>query len=116
MPFSDDINLSALPDLSGSLFLLDVFANPPRCRFSEIGRQITDRYGANIAGSFADEIETRPPLNHICAQFSATVEDAAPTFYRYELSAHRPGSYMRLLLPLWGSGRINLILGAVTQS
>jgi hypothetical protein len=30
MPFSDDVSLSELPDLSAGLFLLDVFATPPR--------------------------------------------------------------------------------------
>jgi len=109
IPFSDDLALSSLPDMSDKLFLLDVFANPARCRFSQIGSTITDCYGVNVAGKFADEIEARAPLNHVGAQSSATVEDRGPTFYR-----HR--GYARVMLPMWGGGRIDIILGAVVQS
>jgi hypothetical protein len=114
IPFSDDVALSSLPELRLRLFLLDVFADPPRCRFAQVGRMIAERYGAEIEGAFADEIRGRPPLNHVVAQFSATIEDSSPTFYRYgagEGGADR--SYARIMLPLWGNGRIDMILGAV---
>jgi hypothetical protein len=77
---------------------------------------ITERHGANVAGMFADEIKALPPLNHVGAQFSATIEDAAPTFYRYGSGADAAARYARIMLPTWGDGRISMILGAVAYT
>jgi hypothetical protein len=52
-----------------------------------------------LEGAFAEEIRGRAPLNHISAQFSATIEDRAPTFYRYGSGADSSDrSYARILL------------------
>ena len=117
MPFSDDVSLSSLPGGSADLFLVDVFANPSRCRFSQMGRAIVDRYGTNLAGAFADEIKGASTAQSPRRQFSATIEDNAPTFYRHNGDGDGPnGSYARIMLPLWGDGEINMILGAVTYA
>ena len=107
MPFADDVNLSHLPALAGSLLLVAVFAKPQRFRFNHLGDELIHRLGANITGKFADEVELRGPFEFLIAQASATVEARAPTCY-----SNRRG-YARMLLPTWGDGRIELLLGAI---
>ena len=115
MPFWDDVKLSALPDLSSGLMLIDTFERPQRFRFASIGQHILERYGSDLAGSFADEIETRAPLKFLIAQASATVEGGTPTFFAdgVEATGGRRSGYSRLLLPMWGDGRVGMLLGAI---
>lgn len=117
IPFWDDASLSSLHDATGRLMLVDTFENPQRFRFNTVGEQIQRRYGAGLAGKFADEIEAKGPFEFFTAQASATIEAKAPTFF-----AHRPSAkkdlldpYTRLLLPMWGNGRIEMLLGAIGQ-
>ncbi|MDR3421239.1 MAG: hypothetical protein P4L80_08380 [Xanthobacteraceae bacterium] len=117
MPFWDDVNLSSLPDLSGRLMLLKVFDKPARCRLEMLGEELKERRGRDVVGKFLDEIDTHPPLQYLNSQSSATVESRAPTYYRHG-STKRKGSgstdtYSRLLLPMWGDGRIGMLLGGV---
>jgi hypothetical protein len=53
-------------------------------------------------------------------QCKATVEGCAPTYFCQTAArkgdAEHPGDYARLLLPLWGSGRIEMLLGAVVPN
>jgi hypothetical protein len=117
MPFWDDVKLSSLPDLSGRLMLVDVFENPQRFRLNSIGQDLGARYGANVTGKFVDEIEVRAPFEYLAAQSSATIEGRAATFYARDASKSAPlqqDGYARLLLPLWGNGRIEMVLGAVS--
>jgi len=81
MPFSDDVNLSRLEKLSANLLLIDVFSAPQRFRFNHLGEKIIKKFGANIAGKFADESESHAPFNCFIAQASTTVEAQAPTLY-----------------------------------
>jgi len=60
-------------------------------------------------GIFADEIVPQAPLDYFLSQCSACTEGRAPTYCRIA----GPSSYARLLLPLWGDGHINSLLGAV---
>ncbi|HMM14379.1 MAG TPA: hypothetical protein PKA57_07085 [Parvibaculum sp.] len=106
MPYWDDVKLSALPRLEDRMMLIGVFEKPERFRFEIIGRRITEHYGKDVTGSFADEIASAAPLEYLRAQASATVESRAPTYVRH-------GAQARLLLPLWGNGRISMLLGAV---
>jgi len=106
MPYWDDVKLSSLPDLVDRLTLIESFDKPERFRFDIVGKDLVAAYGRNFAGSFADEIDTHAPLDFIRGQASATVESRAPTYYRHS-------GYARLLLPLWGDGRISMLLGAV---
>ena len=112
MPFWDDINISALPDLLDRLMLIDVFNKPVRFRFAIVGDEIKAQHGGELVGKFLDELEARDPLRYLNSQSSATVESHAPTYYR-SLEAGRRG-YSRLLLPMWGDGHIGMLLGAVT--
>jgi hypothetical protein len=112
MPFWDDINISALPDLLGRLMLIDVFNKPVRFRFAIVGDEIKAQRGGELVGKFLDELEARDPLRYLNSQSSATVESHDPTYYR-TLEAGRRG-YSRLLLPMWGDGHIGMLLGAVT--
>jgi hypothetical protein len=59
-----------------------------------------------LSGKFIDEIDLPAPLRFLRAQASATVEVRAPTYYK------DAGGTARLLLPMWGDGSINLLLGA----
>ena len=116
MPFWDDVNLSSLPDLSERLMLVDVFENPQRFRFNSIGQEIRTQYGASVTSQFLDKIEIKAPFEYLTAQSSATIEGKVPTFYASSLSKSarlRQNLYARLLLPMWGNGRIEMMLGAI---
>lgn len=110
MPFSDDVSLSQLSELSSNLMLVDVFAKPQRFRFNYLGEQLIRKLNSNIAGRFADELEPHSPFDFFIAQSSATVEARAPTCY--SCNPANPNEY-RILLPTWGDGRIKLLLGAI---
>jgi len=116
MPFWDDVKLSSLPDLADWLMLVDAFQRPQRFRFNSVGERIRERYGANLAGAFMDEIDPKDPLEFFIAQASVTIESGLPTFFKGSASAgskSRSG-YTRLLLPMWGNGHIEMMLGAIT--
>lgn len=107
MPFWDDAKLTDLPDLADRLFLLDVLAPPERYRFATLGKALTTE---ELAGRFLDETPLASPFDFLRSQAAATVECAAPTFFKEEGEL---GGYARLLLPMWGEGRISMMLGAV---
>jgi hypothetical protein len=86
MPFWDDVNLAALPDLSRRLMLIEVFDKPLRFRFGIVGEQLKERYGADVVGGFSDEIEIHHPFEYLNSQALASVESRAPTYYRHEAS------------------------------
>lgn len=104
IPFWDDAKLTDLPDLADRLFLLDAFQRPERYRFGVVGAAC----GGDLSGLFVDEAEPARPFEFMQSQCSATVEAAAPTVFRSE-----EGAYTRLILPMWGDGRISMLLGAV---
>lgn len=110
MPFSDDIDLSQLSELSSNLMLLTAFENPERFRFETAGERIVQDYGAPLAGKFSDEIGQNSPLDDLTEQCRMTVSQRAPTYYR-----SRSNSYARLVLPTWGEGHVVLLLGAVAK-
>jgi len=115
MPFWDDVTLSSFPGLADRLMLVDAFENPQRFRLNSVGEQIRKRFGADLAGKFVDEIAPKAPFEFFAAQASATIEAKSPTFFAGEAGAAddlRHG-YARLLLPLWGDGRIGMMLGAI---
>ena len=116
MPFWDDVNLSSLPDLSERLMLVDVFENPQRFRFNSIGQEIRAQYGAGLTSKFLDETEIKAPFDYLTAQSSATIEGKVPTYYAgfsSERAGARQNFYGRLLLPMWGNGRIEMMLGTI---
>lgn len=110
IPFADDVKLGTLGDSGADLLLIDVFQRPLRFRVAVAQPGIDARYGQSVEGIFADEIAPRAPLDFLLSQCSACVEGHVPTYYRRA----EPG-YARLLLPLWGDGHINALLGAVVQ-
>lgn len=107
MPFADDLTLTDLPDLAPKLFLIDVFDQPERFRVALAGEDLEAR---DLPGRFLDEVTPAGAIQFLRAQCAATVEAAEPTFFHAELEM-RP--YSRLVLPLWGEGRISTLLGAV---
>ena len=110
MPFWDDYDPGVLRDLEGRLLLLDVFDKPQRFRFNAVG----DELGSGRAGGFVDTSDSPSPFDYVEAQASATMEGGAPTFFRHPFEgAARERVYSRLLLPMWGDGRVGMILGVV---
>ena len=111
IPFTDDVKLDALSDSGADPLFIDVFQRPLRFRIAVAEPGIVAYYGHAVEGVFADEIFPKAPLDYFLSQCSACAEGHAPTYYR---SAH-PASYARLLLPLWGDGHVNALLGAVVR-
>ena len=118
IPFWDDLKLSSLPDLADRLMLIDVFERPQRFRFNSVGEKIQQSYGGDLVGKFADEIDPKNPLEFFTAQASVTIEANAPTCFVHTATSDsgRNVCDARLLLPMWGNGRIEIILGAVTNA
>ena len=110
MPFWDDVKMSALSELAGRLMMVEATDKPVRFRiaFGLVGADIKRHYGHDLSGKFLDEIEAAAPLHFLQSQCSVTVEGRAPTYYRN----HGAGGYSRLVLPLWGDGRIGMLLVA----
>lgn len=102
IPFADDLKPAALSAQAGRVLLLDVFEKPERFRFSLLSGELLLPQDKALSGKFLDEVDLPKPLGFLRAQASATVETRAPTYHRG-----------RLLLPMWGDGRISLLLGSV---
>ncbi len=110
IPFWDDFTPGALNADREALLLLDAFDNPERFRFS-----LTDANAQDArSGKFIDELELGAAFAFLRAQASATVEARAPTYYRCGSRGLSPG-FARLLLPMWGDGRIGMLLGAIER-
>jgi hypothetical protein len=108
MPFWDDVKISALPDLAGRMMMVEATDRPVRFRiaFGLVGADIKQQYGHDLSGKFLDEIDVAAPLQFLLSQCSATVESRAPTYY----GDNGAGGYSRLVLPLWGDGRVGMLL------
>jgi osmotically-inducible protein OsmY len=120
VPFWDDVKFSLRSRLGRESMLIDVFENPLRFRFDLIGADVTNWYGGTIGNRFLDEIAFHAPFDALTLQCKATVEGCAPTYYCQPAvrkgDAEHPGGYARLLLPLWGNGRVEMLLGAVVPA
>jgi hypothetical protein len=117
IPFWDDVNLASLQDVADRLLLVDAFENPQRFRFNSAGERIQKRYGDGLAGKFADEIAAKAPFEFFTAQADATIEAKAPTFFAAGAAkgSGANGDYARVFFPLWGRGRIEMLLGAISR-
>ena len=113
IPFWDDIKFSQQTRVARETMLIEVFENPQRLRFDLVGDDVAELYGSEINGKFADEIDLHQPFDAIDRQCRITVERAAPTYYRREIKERANHGYSRLILPLWGNGRIEMLLAAV---
>ncbi|MEO6340182.1 MAG: hypothetical protein ABIO39_09110 [Caulobacteraceae bacterium] len=115
IPFWDDVNLTALPDLATQIALVDVFEGPERFRFGLIGSELADGQPLPVAGKFLDEVSLTRPLEYLRAQSSATVEGRLPTYFECQDAPGLTGAAAkrRLVLPLWGEGQIRMLLVAV---
>jgi hypothetical protein len=101
MPFCDDVNVTAIPEVSARLMLIDVFDKPVRFRLGIIGAELQGQHGQDAVGKFLDEIEPYSPLQYLSSQSSATIESRAPTYYRHIRESRTISRYSRLLLPMW---------------
>jgi len=111
VPFWDDVKFSLRSRLGRESMLIHVVENPLRFRFDLAGADVTGWYGATIDSRFLDEIDLHAPFDELIRQCQATVENSAPTYHRQTVTGK--AGYARLLLPLWGNGRIEMLLGAV---
>jgi hypothetical protein len=66
----------------------------------------------NGGGKFLDELESQGLFDHLEAQCAATVRSKAPTYFRHGLMP----AYARIALPLWGNGRIEMLLVAAAAT
>jgi hypothetical protein len=106
MPFWDDFVPGKLGEQTPRCMLLDVFDKPLRFRFNSVmGPEIEPRYGEAVRDRFCDEIDAKPPFEFLNAQGSATIELRGPTYFKGV-------DYSRLFLPMWGEGRIGMVLVA----
>jgi hypothetical protein len=113
IPFWDDLQLAALGDDADKVILIDVFEHPRRFRFNFIGRSVANRLGERpVAGVFLDRLDRTEALDHLEAQCAATVEGRAPTYYRHD-SRSDADRFERMMLPMWGNGRIDMLLTVV---
>ena len=110
MPFRDDVKISALPELAGRLMMVEATDKRVRFRiaFGLVGADIKHHHEHDLSGKFLDEIDAAAPLQFLVSQCSATVESRAPTYHRNNGAE----GYSRLVLPLWGDGRIGMLLVA----
>ena len=108
IPFGDDLKFSDLSKLSAKLFVLTVFTFPERFRFEFLDKGLLV---AAVAGRFIDEISVNTSFSYLRAQSSATLEAAAPTFFRQ--TEDSGGQFGRVLLPMWGNGQVSMLLGAL---
>lgn len=108
MPFWDDFAPSALGDLESRAFTLEAFDKPQRFRVALVGSAVKAGLGADLEGLFLDEIDPPAPFAFLLSQASATVESGKPTLWKAE-------SGERLLLPMWGEGRVGLLLGVIAS-
>lgn len=115
MPFSDDVNLSQIPELTSRTLLVQAFETPERFRLEHAGEYVASQYGAPLKGKFTDEVRQQGPLQELTQQCSATLVRRAPTYFRSPAD-ERQAVFARLLLPTWGEGHIMLLLGAVATS
>jgi hypothetical protein len=70
MPFSDDVSLSRLPELSANLMLIDVFAGPQRFRFNYLGEIIVRMLDSNWAVPVSFQSHSRAPPGETLASLN----------------------------------------------
>lgn len=109
IPFWDDVKLSALGSSAADALLVDVFESPLRFRLGLAGVSMTARLGPEVGGKFLDRFEPEGPFDHLETQCATTVRSRAPTFFRQG----SPPRYARIALPLWGNGRIQMLIVAM---
>lgn len=112
MPFWDDLSPGDLGDVADCAFTLEVFDRPERFRFALVGTELEDGGARELEGAFLGEGALPEPFGFLLSQASATVEAARPTLHQGGDGAH----YARLLLPMWGDGRVGLLLGVVDRA
>jgi hypothetical protein len=112
IPFWDDVKLSTQAPFADHIMMIEAFENPLRFRFDIVGASVTHGYGKAIAGKFTDEVDLHPPVERLTEQCRTTVEGGAPTYFCHAAGTH----YSRLILPLWGNGHIEMLIGAVCFS
>ncbi len=111
MPYWDDFKPSTLAEFSKQQLLMDVFDHPQRFRFNSVGEDFT-RDGKSLVGAFSDEVRLSGLLHYFNSQCFAAIEGSGPTCFQGEASA---GPFERLVLPMWGDGRIGMLLAVVEK-
>jgi hypothetical protein len=107
MPFADDVTLPDLGAVRANIVLFDVMEG--RFRFAEVGGAVDAYVSAELEGKFLDEAPTTGALAGMADQCQATLAESAPTYAK-------TGGYARLLLPLWGNGTIQMLIGAIAKA
>lgn len=111
MPFWDDFAPADMGDVMDDAFTLEVFDKPERFRFALVGEGLETGGPRDLEGAFL-EGPLASPFDYLLSQASATVEGRRPTLHRNA----GPEGHARLLLPMWGEGRVGLLLGMVDRA
>ena len=84
MPFWDDVNIFALPDLASRLMMVEATTKVVRFRiaFELCRRRHQEQIMATTFPGILYEIDAAAPLQFLVSQCSATLESRAPTNYR----------------------------------
>lgn len=106
MPFWDDLKLPDLGEHRAHVVLFDVMDG--RFRFAETGSAVDGYIGSEMDGRFLDDVQGPGALASLLDQCEATVADSAPTYSKSD-------GYARLMLPMWGNGTIQMLVGAITK-
>ena len=107
MPFWDDLAPADMGNIMDDAFTLEVFDKPERFRFALVGYGLEASGVRDLEGAFLGEGPLTSPFDFLLSQAGATVEAGRPTLHRNA----GPKRYARLLLPMWGDGRVGLLLG-----
>ena len=107
MPFADDVNLSQLPALAGNL---------PWSTSSPI-RSVSASI-ISATSSFTGSVPTSPANLPTRSNFTVPSNFSSRKRALRSKRGRRPGNssrrgYARILLPTWGDGRIESLLGAI---
>lgn len=112
VPYWDDVDMAKLSGERHRLLLLDVFDSPQRFRFAIVGASVAKACQRELEDRFVDAVPASGPLRRMAEQCRAAVASVRPTYYQDAPSGGEKG-VARLLLPMWGNGQVQMLLGAV---
>jgi len=104
IPFSDDIRLASLSNMTQDVLLIEVYDDPVRFRVDIAGGRVEKHCGEPLAGKFLDEIPPRGPLDGLPAHCQDVLRARAPS---YQIEGRGDQQFVRLVLPFWGNGHVD---------
>jgi hypothetical protein len=112
-PARSDIDPIEIPDLLGSIALIEAEGVPRRLRYRLVGSDLYEAHGGDMTGRYVDEVLTPELRAVILAQFAEVLDAGAPRLHRIEIDDSEGNfwRYERLTLPLAGrDGTVVMLL------